>query len=163
MDARETEKIIRKTAFDIFHICIYIYIYIYIYLFIYLYIFFSFTPAYDIVPRTETATDPQKSHLMFPRNAILMWYRQLPSHVVPTTDICMWSPPLTSHVVPRTDLNQFQVPTVTVDKGNGPSVVLPAESYGLLELAPVSRKFFPFPPFPSGNNKYLSIGKIDPV
>jgi len=168
------KKIITKTEFHIWHICVYICIYIFIYLFIH--IFFSFTPAYDRVPRTETASDPHNCHLMFPRNAILMWspelpsscgpytcHRmfprtailmwspQLPSHVVPRTDICMWSSPLTSRVVPRTDLHQFQVTTIIVDNGNGPSLVLSADSYGLLELVPVSRKRFPFPPFSSGN------------
>ena len=82
-------------------------------IFVYIYIFFSLTPAYDMVPRTEAACDPQNwsrmlspqltSHVV-PRTAICMWSPPMTSHVVSRTAICMWSPPMTSHVVPTNDI-----------------------------------------------------------
>jgi len=51
---------------------------------------FSFPPAHDVVPRTDTICGPQNWYHMFspklssyvdPRNAIFMWSPQMPSHM----------------------------------------------------------------------------------
>jgi hypothetical protein len=94
---------------------------------------------------------PEMPSREFPRIAIACESPELPWHVVTTTVIRMWSPKLTSHVIPRTDLNQVQTTIITVDEGNGPPVVLSADSYRLFELVSLSRKRFRFQPFSSGN------------
>ena len=93
---------------------------------------------------------PELPWHVFPKIATACGSPELSWHVVPTTAIRMWSPKLTSHLIPRNDLNQIQVTIITVDEGIGPSVVQSADSYRLFEPVPLSRQWFPFPPFSPG-------------